>query len=608
MIQHPRLPRALLALAFVAGAARAVSQGVPGSAVPGLAEKIQGELGGPLSEDSKPNPSVPHGTFLEGNLEESAIYPGTEHFFKVYVPAQYSPAQPACLLFCLDSIANGANNVFDNLIAKGEMPVTIAVGLSSGTIWKTKGSVAYRYNRSYEFDSTNAEFARFVLDELLPRVESLKTADGRVIRLSRDAKDRAAMGASTGGIGSFTLAWERPDSFSRVYSLIGTFVSMRGGNDYPAIIRKTEPKAIRVFLEDGSTDAWNPLFGSWYMANENMEAALSFSGYDVQHAWGVHGHDGGPGIGILPDVMRWLWRGWPAPVAAGQSKNDMLTSILSPSEAWQRVDGAYASASGLAGNAKGEVYFEDAKSRAIYRVGADGKPAVFAQDAPEVAGEAFGPDGTLYATVPAKGEIVAFDDKGAARTVARDVRGNRILVTAAGEIIVSEPGAHSDEPSKIWSIGKDGEKTLLDQGLLAASGIALCPDESLFYAAERARPRVSSYLVRPDRSLDDREPNYWLHAADLPGDPGAEDLAVDVQGNLYAATRLGVQVCDRNGRVRGILWLPTPSGPTDGICWGGEAFDTLYATDGLTLFRRKLKVAGHPQWSAPIALPKASGG
>jgi gluconolactonase len=605
--RRPLLP-VLLALACGAWTARADFQGIPESAVPALVEKIQGELAGPLTEDSKPNPSVPHGTFVEGTLEESAIYPGTEHFFKVYVPAQYDPARPACLLFCLDSIPNGADTVFDNLIAKGEMPVTIAVGLSSGTVWKTKGSVAYRWNRSYEFDSTNAEFARFVLDELLPRVEALKTADGRLIRLSKDAKDRAAMGASTGGIGSFTLAWERPDSFSRVYSTIGTFVSMRGGNDYPAIIRKTETKAIRVFLEDGSTDAWNPLFGSWFMANENMEAALSFSGYDVQHAWGVHGHDGRPGATILPDVMRWLWRGWPAAVPAGQSKNDMLTSILIPGEAWQRIDGPYAAASGLAGDAKGDVYFSDATSRTIYRVGAEGKPGVFSQHAPEVAGEAFGPDGRLYAAVPAEGEIVAFDDRGIPSKVVDGIRGNRILVTAAGEIYVSEPGAHSDEPSGIWRIGKDGQRTLLDRGLLAASGIALCPDESLFYAAERERPRVTSFLVGPDLSLGDREPNYWLHAADLPGDPGAEDLAVDVQGGLYAATRLGVQVCDRNGRVRAILWLPTPSGPTEGICWGGAAFDTLYATDGHALFRRKLRIAGHPQWSAPAVLPKSSGG
>jgi len=545
---------------------------------------------------------------LEGTITDSAIYPGTESSFRVYVPAQYNPAQPACLLVCLDSIVETGPAVLDNLIAKGDMPVTIAVGLSSGVVWKTKGKEAYRWNRSYEFDSTNGNFPSFVIDELLPRIETLRTGDGRPIRLSREAKDRAAMGGSTGGIGSFTLAWERPDSFSRVYSMIGTFVSMRGGHDYPAIIRKTEPKPIRVFLEDGSTDAWNPLFGSWFTANENMEAALTFSGYEVEHAWGVHGHTGLPGTVILPDVMRWLWRGWPAAVPAGHSANDMLLSILRPGEGWQRVAGDYRAAAGLASNAQGEVYFSDATSHTIFRVGADGAPGAFSRNAPDEGGEAFGPDGTLYATALASNKIIAYDTRGIAREVAAGIRANRILVTAKGEIYVTEPGAHSDEPSTIWLIRPDGERKALDRGLLSASGIAFSPDGELLLAAERATSRVSSFVVRADGSLDDREPFYWLHAADSPGDSGTADLAVDSKGSLYAATRLGLQVCDRNGRVRAILWLPAPGGAVQGLCWGGAAFDTLYATDGRTLFRRRLNVPGYSQWSAPVPLQKANAG
>jgi sugar lactone lactonase YvrE len=581
---------------------------VTGEPTSALVQKIRSELSGALTDDSRPHPGVPHGEITEGTIADSVIYPGTENPFTVYVPAQYNPAQPACLLVCLDRIGDTGPAVFDNLIATGDMPVTIAVGISSGVVWKTKGKEAYRWNRSYEFDSTNGDFPRFVIDKLLPRIETLKTKDGRPIRLSHDAKDRAAMGGSTGGIGSFTLAWERPDSFSRVYSLIGTFVSMRGGHDYPAIIRKTEPKPIRVFLEDGSSDAWNPLFGSWFMANENMEAALTFSGYDVEHAWGFHGHAGLPGAVILPDVMRWLWRGWPSPVSAGHSANDMLVSILRTGEGWQRVAGDYGAAEGLASNAHGEVYFSDATSHTLFRVGADGPPSVFSRDVPEEKGAAFGPDGMLYATVPAERKILAYDNRGIAREVAADIRGNRILVTAKNEIYVTEPGIHSDEPSRIWIIKPDGGRKALDQGLLSASGIAFSPDGQLLLAAERATSRVSSFVVRADGSLDDREPFFWLHAADSPGDSGTADLAVDTKGSLYAATRMGVQVCDRNGRVRAILWLPAPSGPVQSLCWGGIAFDTLYATDGHTLFRRQLKVPGYPQWSAPVPLQDANAG
>ena len=598
----------LLALTVAVRHARADPTEVPDASAPEIVQKIRRELSGPLTDDSKPQPGVPHGEFIEGIIADSTIYPGTENSFRVYVPAQYAPARPACLLVRLDGIGDNEPTVFDNLIAKGDMPVTIAVGLSSGVVWKDKGRAAYRWNRSYEFDSTNANFPRFVLDELLPRVETLLTKDGRPIRISHQAKDRAAMGASTGGIGSFTLAWERPDSFSRVYSTIGTFVSMRGGSDYPAIIRKTEPKAIQVFLEDGSADAWNPLFGSWFMANENMEAALAFSGYDVQHAWGVHGHDGRPGNVILPDVMRWLWQGWPAAVPAGHSTNDMLASILLPGSEWQQVAGDYASASGLCSNPAGEVYFTDAKSHALYRIGADGKPNVFSREATDAGGEAFGPDGTLYATIPGRKEIIAFDAKGVAHTVAGGLRGDRILVTSEDDIYVTETGMHSDEPGTIWRIKPDGGRKALDRGLLSPSGIAFSADHTLFLAAERAGDRVFSFAAADNGTLLDREPFYWLHPAGVPDGGGTEDIAADVQGNLYAATALGVQVCDRNGRVRAILWLPSPCGPLRGICWGGSGFDTLYATDGTLLFKRTLKIPGFPQWSAPVALPKSNAG
>lgn len=573
-----------------------------------LIARIRGELAGPPTEDSKPHPGVPHGEMLEGVITDSAAYPGTEHAFKVYVPAQYDPAKPACVLVHLDGIGEADPVVLDNLISSGEVPVMVEVGISSGTVWRQKGAAAYRWNRSFEFDSTDGTFARFVLEELLPRVETLRTRDGRPIRLSHEARDRAATGGSTGGIGSFTLAWERPDAFSRVYSVVGTFVSMRGGNDYPALIRKTEPKPIRVFLEDGSTDSWNLLFGSWYDANLNVESALSFSGYDVQHAWGVHGHDGGPGAVILPDVLRWLWRGWPQPVGAGESSNDMLRAILAPGQGWERVPGTYRSVSALAADPQGRVTFFDPARREIDRVCDAGGPEALVAEAPEVAGEAYGPDGTLYATAPGRGEVLALDARGRFVRVAGGLRGDRILATASGEWIVAEPGQSPDLAGKLWLLRRDGSRSVLDSTLRAVGGIAYSPDHNLFFAAESASLRITSFVVPADGSLADAEPFYWLHPSGGRETSGTGDLAVDRAGSLYAATPLGVQVCDRNGRVRAILWLPQPSGPVRGLCWGGRGFDTLYATDGSVLFRRRMKVAGFPGWSSPAPLPKDNAG
>jgi gluconolactonase len=604
---HQRFIMVLVALSLAASMRWAEPPTTGPAQTPHIIQKIQRELTGPLTEDSDMHTSVPHGQFIDGNISNSKIYPGTVNPFKIYVPAQYRPDSPACLLVKLDGISARDGIVLDNLIAKGDMPITIAVGIVPGMIWKVPGKEAYRWNRSFEFDSLNDNFPNYVLNELLPQVEKLTASDGRPIHVSHNPNDRAAMGASTGGIGAFTLAWERPDFFSRVYSIIGTFVSMRGGDEYPALIRKTEPKAIRIFLEDGSTDAWNPLFGSWFMENQEMEAALTFAGYDVQHAWGVHEHDDRPGNVILPDVLRWLWQGWPASVKAGQSNNEMLKAILLPGENWQMVGESFKAASGLASNGKGEVYFSDAPDHTLYKIGSDGKPSVFAQKTPAIRGEAFGSDGTLYATVPEDRKIFAIDVAGA-KTIADGIRGQGIVVTSDNTMYVTEPGQSSNEPSNLWQLNPTGERRIIDSGLLSASGIAFSPDKTLLFSAEASTKWVYSYLTQPDGTVRDKERFYWLHMTDIPNDSGAEDMVVDDRGVLYVATRMGIQVCDRNGRVRAIIPLPTPYGSVRSISWGGSTFDTLYATDGHKVFKRKFKVRGYSQWAPPAPFLPYGGG
>ena len=85
------------------------------------------------------------------------------------MPAQYDPAQPACLFFDLDGVQFNAPVVFDNLIHKKEIPVTIGVFVGSGTVIDSAG-FPVRYNRSFEFDAVNDDFVRFIETELLPDV------------------------------------------------------------------------------------------------------------------------------------------------------------------------------------------------------------------------------------------------------------------------------------------------------------------------------------------------------------------------------------------------------------------------------------------------------
>jgi enterochelin esterase family protein len=259
----------------------------------------------PVHPDSREQSSVPKGKLIQQPRWESRVFPETTRDWWIYVPAQYRPEEPACVMVFQDGAGprQYVPTIFDNLIAKGEMPVTVGVFIQPGT--RANG----RSNRSFEYDTLSDQYARFLLEEILPEVE--KTA-----RLRKDAASRAICGASSGGICAFTVAWERPEEFSKVISWIGSFTNIasgptrrEGGHNYPALIRKTPRKPIRVFLQDGENDLDN-VHGNWPLANQQMAKALAFAGYDYQFVWGSGFHSPRHGIAILPDSLRWLWRAW----------------------------------------------------------------------------------------------------------------------------------------------------------------------------------------------------------------------------------------------------------------------------------------------------------
>lgn len=291
----------------------------------------------PLGPDSLPQPGVPHGR-LEGPLEfRSQIIPGTVRRTWVFVPAQYSAEKPACLLVFHDG--QRATNpegslrvpqVMENLIHRGEMPVTIGLFI-------TPGHLGERYpddlgwdnpnHRAQEYDALNDTYARLLIDELLPLV-------GARYRITDDPEGRAIGGTSSGAICAFTVAWERPDAFRKVISFIGSYVSIGylpardgqpmipGGDLYPTLIRKNPIRPIRIFLQDGSNDLSNE-HGNWFLANQQMLSAFEYANriadergdtgprYDVAHRWDAGVHSDEAGGSILPEILRWIWRDVP---------------------------------------------------------------------------------------------------------------------------------------------------------------------------------------------------------------------------------------------------------------------------------------------------------
>jgi enterochelin esterase-like enzyme len=551
------------------------------------------------AEGPRPPDAVPKGEVRRCTFDKSKVFPGTVRDYWVYVPRQYDPKKPACVYVNQDGVQYNAPAVFDRLVHRKEIPVLVGVFVQPGRVPAPSGKALDRYNRSYEYDGLGDAYARFLLEELLPEVEKKTTSDGRPIRLSHAGNDRAIGGASSGAICAFTAAWERPDAFTRVFSAIGTYVGLRGGNVYPTLVRETEPRPIRVFLQDGSNDL-NIYGGDWWMANQEMERALRFAGYEVNHVWGKGGHETRQATEVFPDAMRWLWKGWPAPVKAGAG-SEQLREIARPGVGWEQVGAGYGQATGLAVNARGEVFFNDRQAGGSYKVGPDGKVSqLAARGAGEsaAAGQAFGPDGQRYITTGGVGRVLVRGAGGKAAVLASGIQGRDLVVRHDGGLLVVGAFEAGRRPGKVWYVSPKGEKRVVDEDAPASVGVTLSPDQSLLYVADGQSRWVYSYQVRPDGSLAHKQRFYHLHVPDTAAGSGAGGMCVDRDGRLYVATRMGVQVCDQAGRVNVIL--PVPGGRPFDVCLGGKAFDTLFVSCGSRILRRRLRVRGANAFEPPI--------
>jgi enterochelin esterase-like enzyme len=261
-----------------------------------------------LGPDSERRAGVPEGKVTQHKWT-SHVFPGTERDYWVYVPAQYDGKAPACVMVFQDGggyqSANGGFRVpivLDNLIHRKELPVIVGIFVNPGNV-PPQGKGQGRSNRSFEYDTVSPQYSTFLEKEILPEV-------GKEYKLRQDAAGRGIGGISSGGICAFVAAWERPDMFSKVLSHVGSFTNIQGGDVIPGMIRKTERKPIRVWLQDGSNDLDN-LHGSWPLANQSMAAALKFMRYDYRFEFGDGGHNGRQGGASMPESLKWLWRDVP---------------------------------------------------------------------------------------------------------------------------------------------------------------------------------------------------------------------------------------------------------------------------------------------------------
>jgi len=605
--------------------------------------------------DSEYQEGVPKGKVEQQPKWLSKIYPGTERDWWIYVPSQYDPATPANVMVFQDG--GGPKDpkgemrvpvVFDNLIHKKEMPVTIGIFINPGnlppadtteipksearikdeinaavaaavkkgkskeealadaekSVSKTAPRQA-RQNRAFEYDSVGDRYARFLIEEILPEVE-------KKYNLTKDPAGRGICGQSSGGSCAFTVAWERPDVFGKVVSGIGSFTSLHGCNAYPDLIRKMEPKPIRIFMQDGDHDL-DIYAGSWWHANNDMAAAFNWMGYDYKFLQGHDGHSGRQ-LGVnFPDAMRWLWRNEPVEGKrpAGADPRG-INEVLIKGEGWRKVADATQEIEFAEADDDGSiVYGENSFVGNLFqvemrRLGIDGSIKKVSTETGLAGAMKFGPDGKMY--VPKADGIYILDKEGkeslyvalpkkASRQIAIDFKGN--IYSCAGDSYAPNPITLIKSDKTVVEIKETVR--VEDTWVSTGSKLTFTPDQGFLVSCDTLSWRLKSVRIEKDGGVADGEDFYALQSLEGQDASLAGQAVMDDKGRLYVASRNGIQIFDQGGRVIGILTLPERNHVT-GMALGGANFDTLYAGTYKGLYARKLNARGVRSCKPPVTV------
>ncbi len=602
----------------------------------------------PLAPESEARAAgVEPGETLSFEWADSQIFPGTRRKIRVYVPRAYDGRTPACTAVFQDGGGYRFETVFDNLIHAGGMPVTIGVVVPPGDVPGGVDPSGVRHNRTFEYDSPGDRYARFLLNEILPAVEKLRTGDGRPVRLSHSGNDRMIAGGSSGAAAAFNAAWAMPHEFSRVCSAIGSYTGLRGSFIYPTLLHKTEPKPLRLFLQSGTHDMWTS-FGDWWSANNAMVRALEFAGYEFEHEFGDGRHSGAHMTALFPRVLRFLWKDWPAPVRAGvNSRNHALGHTVFQDRRWEsagelpREAQQHAASARIRADAAGALHISTANGKHIRLASGGGATVLECGDSsPLSTGQFIGPPETAGGGIR---RVFAFSADGTSPVITTNglasVPTTRVTfqnhvailsgivtalaVTPRGDIYaatVSAPTAGAG--GQLWLIrattGAVGASAHARPDTAARrvagspvpiSALALTGDGNWLAGFEGATTRGQSWRVEPDGGLAYGQSFYVLHKRDEDDGDGALDAASEASKNgcLYVATTLGVQILDANGRSAAILPLPGEVAAVS-LCFGGADFKTLYVlgADG-KIHSRPVKNPGALPWLPPVPVRVGAG-
>ncbi len=523
-------------------------------------------------------------------FSDSKVFANTTRDCWLYIPDAYNGEDEAALMVFQDGHAYISETgqmrvpiVFDHLIAQGAMPVTIGLFVNPGhrgTDSPPREGWGRRSNRSVEYDTPSADYVTFLVDELIPHVES-----NYDLKFSVDPHKRAICGMSSGGICAWTAAWERPDQFGKVLSHIGSFTNIRGGHVYPALIRKTERKPIRVFLQDGENDL-NNAHGSWPLANQQMAAALAFAGYDHRFVFGTGAHNGNHGGAILPDSLRWLWRDWDGSLSGKEAERSVSD--------WDLVSDAFGFTDGPFATGDGTFHFSDLPNGAIYHwdASSDDGPVKVLDGGPRISGMDRAPGGGIVAAVQGEGDskekrIVHIAPwTHAMTTLATRVNPNDLVVTASGHAFFTDTQAGTVNRVPLTARAM-ARPPVVAGGMNRPNGIALSPDQRTLYVSEHGGDALWRFQLNAAGDLRGGERFAQLARPEGEGDAsGGDGMTVLADGRVLVTSRMGLQIFSPAGEALQTIAPPTPETPMISVAAHGN---TVMLCGGQRLYQRTLK-------------------
>jgi gluconolactonase len=274
---------------------------------------------------------------------------------------------------------------------------------------------------------------------------------------------------------------------------------------------------------------------------------------------------------------------------------------IEPTGKVELIRDGFAFTEGPAWHAESEsLYFSDIPNASIHRLGPDGEISLFTDDSKHTNGIWITSAGTMLGC-QMDGRVVQYDPADAsAKILAAEFDGNRfnapndLVPDAQGGIYFTDPLFRAPTPlpqtvQAVYFIAPDGKVSRVTGDLAAPNGIGLSPDGKRLYVCPSQQAEMLVYEVLAPGKLSEPKVFCTVEQPEGKQGTGADGITLDVQGNVYITTHIGVQIFSPDGNQVGVVRFPQQ--PAN-VCFGGSDWKTMFVTARTGLYRVRMPIAG----------------